>query len=146
MSADSWLSMRASSASGYGQWCTLRSLSAVAPTRLRYMTSARNGITGAINLLSVSSTAYSVWYAASLSAPFSFFQKRRRLRRMYQLLSRSSTNFSAVRQNAMTLKPSKDSRALRTSSCRSERIQRSMSGRSDSGTGGALRSNSSYRA
>jgi hypothetical protein len=29
--------------------------------RLRYMTSERNGMTGAISLLSVTSTVYSVW-------------------------------------------------------------------------------------
>ena len=49
----------------------------------------------------VNKTSYSVWYAVCLSKSSSAFQKRRRLRRIYQL-DKSSKNRSNKRINLST--------------------------------------------
>ena len=60
------------------------------------MSSARNGMTGAISPVSVVSASKSVWYAASESRCERSFQKRARFRRRYHV-DRSSQKASMLK-------------------------------------------------
>ena len=87
-----------------------------------------------MSLTSVVRHSWSVANAATLSVSTSDFQKRRLLRRTYQLDSRS-TNSSISRTAAWGSYLSNAAVAVLMSSLSSEMIHRSSSGRS--GTGGA---------
>ncbi len=115
-----------------GHWvrCTLSgAVLSAEVTRFWYTSSATKGVNGASSLHSVTRQAYRVWYAASLSASFSDFQKRRRLRRTYQL-ERSSTNAWMARPALVGSYSSRCSVTRRTRACSSDSTQRSSSERS----------------
>ena len=82
---------------------------------------------------SASSAPKSEAKAASLSLPVSPFQKRRRLRRMYQFESSSTTKPSSARAAPVRSCSAKRARASPTTLCVRETSQRSIAGRSASG-------------
>src|SRR5262249_37323857 len=79
-----------------------------------------------------------VWYAAVLSRPGSLFQNRRRFRRTYQFESCSIVKLLTRRAARVGSYDSIASIYEAIVVLRSDRIQRSISGRSNTGTSGSL--------
>jgi hypothetical protein len=97
---------------------------------------------GAKSRASVVSASYMVWYAASESRRDSAFQKRRRLRRTYHV-ERSSQNASIRSAAVCESYLSRAARQSRTKRSSDESSQRSINGRSLSGTCASLGSKES---
>ncbi len=107
-----------------------------APVRSRHMRSATNGHIGASSRATVTSTSCRVAWAleeSAGSASGSVRQKRRRLRRTYQLEMSSTSSAMAVAAGNGSY-PSRDSVAVSTVAARRESIHRSSNERS-AGTG-----------
>src|SRR5438309_7070321 len=99
-------------------------------------------MTGAKRRTRVVSAWYRVWYAASESRSERAFQKRERFRRTYHV-DRSSEKVSIFRQAVWESYASSAARTSRTKRWRLETSQRSMTGRSRSGTTATVGSNRS---